>query len=376
MTNLTDREWKPFYIGDIFDKIESGKAKGHNHLTHDDKGVPYIGATNRNNGVLDLVKPTSALQRGNAIGFIKNGNGVGSAGHAIYKAESFMSTSDVIYGYAKWLNRHVGLFFTTCSDMNESKFSHGYKWTPERIRRSLVTLPVCNDKPTIPDYAFMEAYVKEREDALLERYRAFVGKRTIPHRGGVKPRCEPLWRAYRLLDYFDYKRGDQKDMNSLSLGEEMLVSARNTDNGLKGFCKGESCHYRFPGDCLTLNNDGDGGVGLSYYQPHEFLLDTHVYALYPKAPVSKFALLFMSRAISMCRPCFSHGHSISKSRLRTLRVMLPSTPDGSPDFGYMETRSVEIMRDRIDRYFAFRKAHSSRRATNECVSSTRTRLIQ
>lgn len=185
MTNLTDREWKPFYIGDIFDKIEAGKAKGHNHLTHDDKGVPYIGATNRNNGVLDLVKPTSALQRGNAIGFIKNGNGVGSAGHAIYKAESFMSTSDVIYGYAKWLNRHVGLFFTTCSDMNESKFSHGYKWTPERIRRSLVTLPVCNDEPTIPDYAFMEAYVKEREDALLERYRAFVGKRTIPIGGGV-----------------------------------------------------------------------------------------------------------------------------------------------------------------------------------------------
>ena len=40
MTNLTDREWKPFYIGDIFDKIEAGKAKGHNHLTHDDKGSP------------------------------------------------------------------------------------------------------------------------------------------------------------------------------------------------------------------------------------------------------------------------------------------------------------------------------------------------
>lgn len=184
MMKLTDREWKPFYIGDIFDKIEPGKAKGHNHLTHDDKGVSYIGATNRNNGVLDFVKPTSALQPGNAIGFIKNGNGVGSAGHAIYKAESFMSTSDVIYGYAKWLNRYVGLFFTTCSDMNEAKFSHGYKWTPERIKRSLVTLPVCKDQAGKPDFVFMEAFVKERESALLTRYKAFAEGAQSPVRAG------------------------------------------------------------------------------------------------------------------------------------------------------------------------------------------------
>ena len=62
----------------------------------------------------------------------------------------------------------------------------------------------------------------------------------------------------------------------------MLVSARNVENGLKGFYSGAKTHRRFAGNCLTLNNDGDGGVGLSYYQPNEFLLDTHVYALYPK----------------------------------------------------------------------------------------------
>ena len=33
---LTDRKWKTFCIGDIFDKIEPGQAGGLNHLTHDD----------------------------------------------------------------------------------------------------------------------------------------------------------------------------------------------------------------------------------------------------------------------------------------------------------------------------------------------------
>lgn len=352
MKQLTDREWAPFFIGDIFDRIEPGKAKGHNHLTHDDKGVSYIGATNRNNGVLDFVKPSSALQPGNAIGFIKNGNGVGSAGHAIYKAEDFLSTSDVIFGYAKWLNRYVGLFFTACSDMNEGKFSHGHKWTPERIKRSMVTLPVRTDGSGNPDYSFMEEFVKERENALLMRYKdSFLSCAIQLH-----PFSEVKWRAFRLLDYFDYVRGDQKDMNSLPKGTELLVSARNGENGLKGFRCGKENHKRFSGNCLTLNNDGDGGVGFSYYQPHEFLLDTHVYALYPKNIVSKFAQLFISRSISMCRPFFCHGHSISKSRLKTLKIMLPATSHDKPDFAFMDAYGRKVARGLLERYLAYRSA--------------------
>ena len=158
-----------------------------------------------------------------------------------------------------------------------------------------------------------------------------------------------------MLEYFDYRRGDQKDMNSLSPGGEMLVSARNVENGLKGFYSGAKSHKRFAGNCLTLNNGGDGGGGISYYQPYEFLLDTHVYALYPKTPITKFAQLFMSRSISMCRPCFSHGHSISQGRLKTLKIMLPATVDGMPDFDYMDAYGRKIMRERIAKYLAFRK---------------------
>ena len=156
-----------------------------------------------------------------------------------------------------------------------------------------------------------------------------------------------------MLDYFDYRRGDQKDMNSLPSGDEILVSARNVENGIKGFYRGTQSHKRFSGNCITLNNDGDGGVGLAYYQPHEFLLDTHVYALYPKSSMSRFAQLFVSRCVSMCRPCFSHGHSISQGRLKTLKVMLPATYDGKPDFAYMDAYGREIVRKHIERYLDF-----------------------
>ena len=145
-------------------------------------------------------------------------------------------------------------------------------------------------------------------------------------------------------------------MNSLLPGSEMLVSARNVENGHKGFYQGAKFHKRFSGNCLTLNNDGDGGVGLSFYQPHEFLLDTHVYALYPKIPLSRFAQLFVSRAISMCRPCFSHGHSISQSRLKTLKIMLPATADNKPDFPYMDAFGREVLRKLLEKHLDYRSA--------------------
>lgn len=174
--NLCETRWRAFRIGKIFDMLVPGKSKGHNHLVHDRQGTSYIGATNRNNGVLDFVKPDNTLQNGNCIGFIKNGNGLGSAGHAIYKAESFISTSDVIYGYAQWVNRYTGLFFVACSDMNAVKFSHGYKWTPERIKRSFVMLPATQqDKP---DLAFMEDFGREIMHERLERYLAYRTEKT------------------------------------------------------------------------------------------------------------------------------------------------------------------------------------------------------
>lgn len=146
-----------------------GKSKGLNHLKEDMRlGTSYVGATNRNNGVLSFVKKeTNLLQTGNAIGFIKNGNG--SAGYAIYKQESFISTSDVIFAYADWLNKYIALFITTCSDMSQEKYSHGYKWTKERLLKSTIMLPVSmNGKP---DYEYMEQYAKKM---MLQKYQQYL----------------------------------------------------------------------------------------------------------------------------------------------------------------------------------------------------------
>ena len=179
-----------------------------------------------------------------------------------------------------------------------------------------------------------------------------------PQHSQVSPRAAPLdavkWGEFRVLDIFDYRRGNQNNMNSLTDGDELLISAKNVDNGLKGFYKSNNSNKTtFDGNCITLNNDGDGGVGLAYYQPYKFLLDTHVYALYPKETINYGSMLFITRSLSLQRSCFSHGRSISQERLKSMSVMLPTTPDGKPDYEFMESYAKHLMVTQYRRYLDY-----------------------
>ena len=176
---LDEKEWKPFSIVDLFSSIIPGKGKGLNHLKKVcADGVNYIGATNRNNGVLCYVEEDtysrSMILEGNCIGFIKNGDG--SAGFAIYKAEQFISTSDVLYGYADWLNKFTGLFFVVAQDKIEHKYSHGYKRNKEHLAGDKVMLPVTDSGE--PDYKYMEQYSKNMMLRKYQQYLTFLQQRS------------------------------------------------------------------------------------------------------------------------------------------------------------------------------------------------------
>ena len=70
-------------------------------------------------------------------------------------------------------------------------------------------------------------------------------------------------------------------MSTLADGHLPLVSARKCDNGYKQFVASNNKRL-YEGNIITLNNDGDGGAGIAYYQPHCMALDSHVTALIPK----------------------------------------------------------------------------------------------
>ena len=136
-------------------------------MKKDSATVPYLGATNRNNAVIDFVSPDERLmQKGNCIAFIKDGEG--SVGYAVYKQEDFIANFHIIAGYAPFLNRYTGIFITTISDKVRGKYNFNYARNIERLKKEIIQLPV-NDSGS-PDWQFMEDYMRAHFDALYLKY--------------------------------------------------------------------------------------------------------------------------------------------------------------------------------------------------------------
>lgn len=174
-TRIQDADWRAFTVGELFQSFINGKGKGLNHLKRvAHGGIEYIGATNRNEGVLCFVgidtETASMIQEGNCIGFIRNGDG--SAGYAIYRARDFISTSDVMYGYADWLNESTGRFFVVAQNMIKAKYSHGHKRSAARLMSDKVMLPAGEDGS--PDWGLMESYEKQHRLRKLEMNKRFL----------------------------------------------------------------------------------------------------------------------------------------------------------------------------------------------------------
>lgn len=345
MLSLNDMTWKEFTFEQLF-IVKRGQSVYKQYMKRGN--IPYVSASASNNGITDYVdKPN---REANMISLAYDG----SVGSAFYQNTPWFASEKIVSLELKdyTLNRYIAMFLCRVIHNQKDKYNYAYKWSVGiRMMRSKILVPITDDGQ--PDYVFMEQYIKEREDKFKQKYIDFIGNNY--QAGGVLPSLEhKAWATFKVLDLFDYKRGNQNNMNSLADGSDILISAKNINNGLKGFYTSTNDKKStYKGNCITLNNDGDGGVGLAYYQPYRFLLDTHVYALYPKENIGYFAMLYLSQALSKQRVCFSHGYSISQDRLKAMKIMLPTTDEGSPDYEYMEQYIKAIMFGKYKKYLEY-----------------------
>ena len=153
---LTNREWKEFFIEDIF-KIKSGKR-----LTKADMvsgNIPFIGATDSNNGITEFIANKNTSLDKNVLGVNYNGSVV----YNFYHSYEAVFSDDVKRLSFKEIegNKYTFLFVKALILKQKSKYEYGYKFNGERMKRQKILLPI-NSKGK-PDYAFMENYMKQKE---------------------------------------------------------------------------------------------------------------------------------------------------------------------------------------------------------------------
>lgn len=347
MTTLTEKIWRPFLVGELF-RLEPGKAKGLNHLEQDERGIPYLGATNRNNAVLAFVRPVEKLiQRGNCIAFIRNGEG--SVGYSVYKQEDFIATSDITCGYADFLNKYVGLFITTVADKVRGKYNFNYKRSDTRLKKERLMLPVNDDGS--PDFVFMENYVRAIEGKLLQRYRDFAEEKlSALETKKIPPLNEKRWAEFLIEEIFDISPGKRLTKAEMIAGDTPFIGASDSNNGVTAFVGNENDSA----DENVLGVNYDGSVAENFYHPYRCLFSDPVKRFKLKNFVgNEFVYLFLKAVILQQKDKFNYGYKFNESRMRRQKIFLPVNDEGAPDFEYMEAYAKNLEAEKYRKYLAY-----------------------
>lgn len=170
---LDTTDWVPFRYDQVFE-IRKGYYNKKPPTCDPDGAIPFIGATERANGITAWVSP-DAVQSCD-----RNGPGSadpvsrkifkapcitvsnnGSVGEAFYQPLDFTCSHDVNPLYLKdggvHLTPGIAFFLATVIRAEKYRWNYGRKWRPMRMPSSVIRLPV--DAAGKPDWAFMERYV-------------------------------------------------------------------------------------------------------------------------------------------------------------------------------------------------------------------------
>ncbi len=314
--DLKNISWSEFVFEDIFNINSTKSGIDKNKLNNNKGNFPYITRSDKTNAIdffIGTQEQKYKIDNGNVITIGLDTQTVFYQAHSFYTGQNIQVLSN------DFLNYFSAQFIIPLIKKQMEKFNWGGNGaTLTRLKRSKILLPTNSEGN--PDYTFMEQYMQHKENEKLTIFQLYIASRIeeVKDFKEVEKFENKKWKEFNLTEIFNFAKGDQNNMANIEKGHIPLVSAKKGDNGCKDFA-GQKNKKLFSKNTLTLNNDGDGGAGISFYQPFDYLLDSHVTALNPKTDLNRHILLFLSRCITAQQEKFGHGYSINNQRLKVFK---------------------------------------------------------
>ena len=157
------------------------------------------------------------------------------------------------------------------------------------------------------------------------------------------------WKKFKLVGadglFSDYLRGKCAVVRNLLDGDVPYVGAvfSDRDNAVVRYVTPANDKQISPGNSIACVCDG-AAIGTQTYQPDDFVGTTNLKILH-RAELNKYTGLFLVSALNAA--CMQRRYTYFDKRNDTAfsseEIMLPATPDGEPDWSYMESYMRTIM---------------------------------
>ena len=171
ISNLEDKEWKEFFVTDIFYPPKRGKRiVAENYV---EGNLPVVSSAGGNNGVIAFAGNEEKVRIYEECLSVANG-GV-SAGFAFYHPYKFIATDHVTHFKGKNLNKYHYMFIgTVIRNQMHTKYDFSREMTDLRLEREKILLPI--DKKGNPDYDYMEQFVK---NTMIKQYESYLEHKSV-----------------------------------------------------------------------------------------------------------------------------------------------------------------------------------------------------
>lgn len=253
------QKFKNFKFKEIFDHIAQGKRlKISDHINGD---IPFVMAGYINNGICDYISNQEARR------FPANSITIDIFGNCFYRKYEFAAGDDV---GVFWSNKDISNKAMTyiCAVIGKSlsgKFGFGNKLRASQTYDFEILLP---SKDEQIDFEFMDNYIKNIEIKMRTLISSYSLLTAASRERENKPRSDfslifsknshisslikeaiiqmakslfgklgVKWGEFRLVDLFDYERGSRLTKNNRKSGIYPLITAGETNLGVKEFYK-------------------------------------------------------------------------------------------------------------------------------------------
>ncbi len=340
--SLKNREWKEFFIDEVFLSIHRGKRLIEKNRKNGD--LPYYSASSSNNGLTDFID--------NPL-FVENRKIIITTFCDAYFVESDFTASDEITMLSnKLINKYSGLFITRAIVSNKSKYAFGRKAFSERLKRQKILLPV--NWQGEPDYEFMEAYMRAKEQEKINAYKNYISKR-IKELENVKPVVslkEKDWAEFEINKIFQIKSGKRLTKADMKKGKKPFIGSTDNNNGITEYVSNTNSSE----DYNVLGVNYNGSVVENFYHPYKALFSDDVKRLsFKEVEGNKYLYLFAKTSILKQKSKYQYGYKFNGKRMNRQKIMLPINEKKEPDYEYMENYIKRLELEKIKKYLDYKK---------------------
>jgi hypothetical protein len=334
--NFINIQWSEFVIGKIF-KVSRGKR-----LIEKDRvkgNIPYFSASATNNGLTDFIQNPLFIEQDSII--------ITTFCDSYFVKGEFTASDEISILKNEYLSEYSGKFIARMITSNREKFTFGYKAFTERIKRQIIQLPATSKG--LPDYAFMEQYMRHKEQENIKKFTNYIAKRIeqVQDFKEVKPLNQKEWGEFFIEDIFNIRAGKRLTKADMHKGKTPFIGASDSNNGITNFVSNTNSSL----DSNVLGVNYNGSVVENFYHPYKAIYSDDVKRLsLKKVKGNEFLYLFIKTMILKQKSKFQYAYKFNETRMLRQKLLFPIDKNGQIDYDYMENYIKKIEHEKLNQY--------------------------